>query len=128
MTSISGLLAMLLFLVTPQVARADAPAQGANAPPVSVLVQRLADDDPQVREQAAAALGRWGPRASEAVAPLMAALGHDDPYLRGAAAVALGRIGEAAVPALTQALASEHTELRWSAAIALGGVDSFLVQ
>lgn len=128
MTPISGLLALLLFLMAPLVARAEAPELSATLAPVSVLVQRLADADPKVREQAAAALGRWGPRASEAVAPLMAALGHDDPYLRGAAAVALGRIGEAAVPALTQALASEHTELRWSAAIALGRLGAPAIQ
>ena len=128
MTPISGLLALLLVLVAPLVARAEAPELSSTPTPVSVLVQRLADADPQVREQAAAALGRWGPQASEAVAPLMVALGHDDPYLRGAAAVALGQIGEAALPALTQALASEHTELRWSAAIALGRLGAPAIQ
>ncbi|MFZ5547604.1 MAG: serine hydrolase [Pseudomonadota bacterium] len=94
--------------------------RAAPAADVSALVQSLGDEDPKVREGAAAQLGRLGPQAHAAVEPLVTALGHEDPYLRGAAALALGQIGEAAVPALTQALGSDNIELRWSATIALG--------
>jgi CubicO group peptidase (beta-lactamase class C family) len=51
---------------------------------------------------------------------LVASLGHEDVYLRGAAATALSRIGEAAVPALIQALGDGRPPVRHSAAIALG--------
>jgi CubicO group peptidase (beta-lactamase class C family) len=92
------------------------------APPddVASLVRQLGEADPARREQAAAQLGRLGPRAAAAVEPLVAALGDEDLYLRGAAAVALGRIGGAALPALNQALGSDHAGRRASAAIALG--------
>ncbi|MFO1338749.1 MAG: serine hydrolase [Burkholderiaceae bacterium] len=100
---------------------AGAPSPRAAVPAdVATLVQRLRDEDPLVREQAAAQLGRLGPQAAAAVEPLVAALGHEDPYLRGAAAVALGQIGAAAVPALAQALGRDDAEWRRSAAIALG--------
>lgn len=97
-----------------------APPLRAAPPDLAVLVQRLGDEDPRVREQAALQLGRPGPEASVAVEPLLAALRHEDPYLRGAAAVALGRIGDVALPALVRALDSDDAELRHSAAIALG--------
>ncbi len=114
---------LLLCLAWSPWLQAAPPADTANTAGTAdlpALVQALGDQDPKVREQAAAQLGRLGPQAHAAVAPLMAALGHADPYLRGAAAVALGQIGEAAVSALAQALGRGDTELRRSAAIALG--------
>jgi CubicO group peptidase (beta-lactamase class C family) len=116
MTAMRWLLAILLLLACRPSLLAAPPAE------VATLAQGLADVDPRVREQAAAALGRLGPQGQAAVGPLVAALGHEDPYLRGAAAVALGHIGEAAVPALVRALVQGGTQLRWSAAIALGRV------
>jgi CubicO group peptidase (beta-lactamase class C family) len=87
---------------------------------VRELIVALTDADPQVRENAALALGRIGPPAAAAIDPLVATFADRDIYLRGAAAVALGRIGEAAVPALTRALRDANEDVRWSAAIALG--------
>lgn len=116
MTPIRCLQVFLSLLACGPLAMAAPPADRATL----ALVQSLGDEDPKVREQAAAQLGRLGPQAHAAVEPLITALGHDDPYLRGAAAVALGQIGEAALPALTRALGSDNAELRWSAAIALG--------
>lgn len=119
MTLIRSLLVVLLLLACRPSLQATPAADEAI---LRTGILNLGDADPRVREQAAAQLGRLGPRAHAAVDPLVAALGHDDPYLRGAAAVALGQIGEAAVPALTRALGQHDAELRRSAAIALGRV------
>ncbi|MEK8051455.1 hypothetical protein AACH10_14475 [Ideonella sp. DXS22W] len=56
--------------------------------------------------------------AAADVAPWVARLGDDDSYRRGDAAVALGQVGEAAVPALVQALRSADARVRTSVAIA----------
>jgi hypothetical protein len=53
-------------------------------PPVSFLVDRLFDADPQVRQAAAEALSRHGQDALEALDALTEALGDPDPEVRAA--------------------------------------------
>lgn len=67
---------------------------------VPVLVALLADGRASVRADAAQALGRIGPPASEAVPALAEVLRNDAPFCRWHAAWALGQIGEAARPAV----------------------------
>lgn len=67
---------------------------------IPALKEALADDKPQVRRQAARALGKMGPDAEAAVSDLTKALNDADPTVREAAAQALGKIGPAAAPAI----------------------------
>jgi CubicO group peptidase (beta-lactamase class C family) len=102
---------------SPLVLTAQTPAGASGVP---AWIAALKDPRPDVRENAATALGRLGPAASAAIDPLVATFADEDLYLRGAAAIALGRIGQATVPALARALADSNAEVRWSAAIAVG--------
>src|SRR5262245_7620930 len=71
------------------------------------LIKALEDDDWQVRNQAAVALGVIGPEAKAAVPALITVLQAEDKYLRSNGVTALGKLGQeakAAVPALTAAL------------------------
>src|SRR5262245_36121196 len=91
---------------------------------VPQLAQALKDDDWQVRQQAAVALGWLGPQAKAAVGALVDALKEEDKYLRGQAAASLGQIGpdaRDAVPALTEALKDSEEDVRREAA-ALGRI------
>jgi HEAT repeat protein len=111
---------------------ADGPGVGAReaaaaalarlgAPAVPVLVERLAADDPDLRQAAAGVLGAVGdPRA---VAPLTARLADRDPNVRAAAAEALGRIGGPdAVAALRAGVDSDDANLRLAAVEALASL------
>ncbi len=62
------------------------------------LVAAVGDDDGNVREAAAHAVGQMGP---DAVPALVSMLGHHDKYVRRHAVWALGRLGPLARPALT---------------------------
>ena len=84
--------------VFPLVLRAQTQAEASRVP---ALIAALKDASPQVRENAAIALGQIGPAASVAIDSLMATFADEDICLRGVAAIALGRIGQATVPALT---------------------------
>ncbi len=78
-----------------------------GAPSVPALVAVLRDPDPELRQNAARALARIGPDASEAVPELIAALDDKDIGVRKYATRALGEIGPAAgkaVPALIKEL------------------------
>ena len=84
---------------------------------VGVLIGRLADEEPDVREAAAAALGRIG---GPAVGPLIARLGDADRQVREAVASALGKIGDArAVEPLIARLGDADRQVRETAASAL---------
>ncbi len=69
---------------------------------IPALKEALVDDNPQVRRQAAQALGKMGPDAAPAVSELTHALSDADPTVREAAAQALGKIGPAAAPAISE--------------------------
>ena len=92
---------------------------GSGALLLDEIIDRLDDPSPEVREEAARALGRIG--SAEAVGALALRLSDEDSMIRIEAARALGRIGDRqAVPALADALSSPSAELRIACAEALG--------
>lgn len=85
------------------------------------VIARLDDPSPEVREEAARALGRIG--SSEATEELLSRLSDPASAIHIEAARALGRIGdERAVPALARCLAGASPELRAACAEALGAI------
>ncbi len=83
------------------------------------LLQRLQDDDGGVRCHAAYALRHViGPEAEHAIPALTKALNDKNGHVRNGAVLALGKIGEAAVPALVDAL--NHENVRRSTIMVLG--------
>jgi MFS family permease len=92
---------------------------GSGALLLDEILERLDDPSPEVREEAARALGRIG--SAEAVGALSSRLSDEDGMIRIEAARALGKIGDRqAVPALADALSSPSAELRAACAEALG--------
>jgi hypothetical protein len=90
-------------------------------PAVEPLIKALEDDDEEVRETAARALGQVGD--SRAVKPLIKALGDDGYGVAEAAAEALGEIGDTrAVEPLSEALGDDGYGVAEAAAIALGKI------
>lgn len=94
-------------------------------PSIAELLACLADPDPYVRRRGALELGRYGPKAAEAVEALVSALrNQEDAKLRKNAAIALGKIGaDSAVQAL--ATAAREEEMNWarpSMLLALGAI------
>src|SRR3954451_24871524 len=91
--------------------------------PLPELVKPLKHPAPAVRLDAAAALGRLGPKAGPAVPALAEALSDEDLYVRRLVPLALGDIGAgAAVPGLIEALGDEDEGVRRRAAVALGEI------
>ncbi|MBI4605967.1 MAG: HEAT repeat domain-containing protein [Planctomycetes bacterium] len=131
-----GLLVKALQRTEPEVRRAAASALAADAfgrplapeearelsaEAVKAFIAALDDEDAEVRESAASALGR--PGLAGAVPALTRALESPVKAVRVAAARALGAIGRAAepaVPALKTALEKGHAPLREAAASSLG--------
>ena len=75
----------------------------------SALIQGLEDDKMAVRCRAAFALRKIiGPEAGHAIPALTKAINDESGYVRRGAVGALGSIGEAAVPALVDALSHEN--------------------
>ncbi|HZT83199.1 MAG TPA: HEAT repeat domain-containing protein [Gemmataceae bacterium] len=94
-----------------------------GAPAIPHLIEALGDENPHVRQEAAAALGgMFGTDRSEAV-PALAKLAADpEPEVRAAAVEALACIGppaRAAGPALAKALGDEDVRTRRGASAAL---------
>ena len=89
---------------------------------VSGLLDMLKDKDPKARYTAVSQLGRFGPKAKEAVPALADALKDPDTSVRIGAAYALAKIGpdaEAAVPALKNTLKDKDRKVREGAGYAL---------
>lgn len=85
---------------------------------IAVLISRLGDREPSVRDSVVATLQRIGPPAVE---PLIAAMQDEDWIIRQGASQALGRIGDPkAVEPLIGALEDKNQWIRRYAAEALG--------
>jgi HEAT repeat protein len=100
-------------------------AQKAIPRLLDMLADRGPTSTPDVRREAAGALGAIGPAASVAVHELALALSDEDAGLRRTAVVALFELGPAAKPAvheLTAALKDDHEDVREAAMRALGNV------
>ena len=96
---------------------------GEASPAVGYLVVALADPHPQVRRNAAEALGRI--RDPQAVEPLVTVMEQSDEDwgVRARAAAALGELGDPrATEALAAALADMVSHVRLPAAVALGQI------
>lgn len=93
-------------------------------PPVATAVSALKEQDPKIRAGAAEALGRMGPSAAAAAAPLVKALKDQDQDVRVSAAAALARLGryDQALPVLVACLKDNDSQarVRGEAAQALG--------
>jgi HEAT repeat protein len=89
---------------------------------MSLLIETLADSDPDVRACAALGLGEIG--VADAAGPLCRALGDESAYVGRIASNALIQIGQAATPALIQALADKSAPVRAGAARALVPLES----
>jgi HEAT repeat protein len=97
------------------------------------LLRLVRDPCYEVRQAAAAALGRIGPAASAAIPDLVGHLADrqreerwgpwDISETNDVVAEALGAMGPAAGPALVKALASSEARARYGAALALGKID-----
>jgi HEAT repeat protein len=102
-----------------QVRQAAAEALGKiGSPAVPALLEALKDGNWRARKAAAEALGKIGDR--QALPALLEALKDDEWRVRRAAAYALEKIGDSrAIPALTEALKDDSREVRQAAAYAL---------
>ncbi|MCG8417103.1 MAG: HEAT repeat domain-containing protein [Proteobacteria bacterium] len=90
---------------------------------VSALIRVLGDVRPEVRSEAAIALGELETEA--AVAPLIGRFGDAIPVVRQSAAIALGRLGfSSAFDAMARALAEGEPDLRFQAATSLAEIDA----
>src|SRR5438128_2746390 len=96
-------LVCMLVLATPP---------GTDAPAVTALTHELSSPNTITRSRAARELGALKEQAGAAVPHLARTLADADPFVARDAAEALGKIGLAAVPALRQALRSDHTKVR----------------
>src|SRR5262245_7401725 len=95
--------------------------------PVSAWRKDLKDPDPQVRREAAEALGEIGAKAKAAVPDLGEALNDPDDRVRIKVSLALWSIGasvKGAVPNLIAALNDRNAEVRLNVAGALGFLNS----
>ncbi|MBE3097665.1 MAG: MFS transporter [Planctomycetes bacterium] len=91
---------------------------------IADIVARLSDPDPEVREEAARALGRIGESDAEAVDALMKRLRDPQSTIRPDAAAALGQIGDPrAIPALLEGLACPLPEVQDACARALAAFE-----
>ena len=97
-------------------------APQARASAIPALVNALSDGDEALRCAAALALGQL--QATSAIPSLVLELADANGWVRSAAADALALMGEAAVPALCDALHDERDGVRVRAAYALNKIRS----
>jgi HEAT repeat protein len=97
----------------------NSPQARAGDDELKTLVGFLTSKSPQKRRLAAEALGKRGPKAEAAIAPLVEALADDDAAVKREAATALYRIGTKAVPALGKAMQFPLIEVKLRAATLL---------
>jgi HEAT repeat protein len=90
---------------------------------MQVLIDLLKDEDSNVRQEAAAALGNLGPLAKPAIPALSETLNDQDSTVRYRAVEALGRIGPKAVGVIVEALTNDDPRVRSCAEEALKKID-----
>jgi HEAT repeat protein len=112
---------MKLLNLSDEIAKPQVLEGGRTA--LQVLIALLKDEDSNVRQEAAVALGNLGPLAKPAIPALSATLTDQDSTVRYRAAEALGHIGPNAVGSLVEALKDEDPRVRWSAEEALKKID-----
>jgi hypothetical protein len=96
---------------------------GEALPALKLLLNALADQNPEVRQAACLALAQMGDKAMPAAPTLGKLLRSDDPVTRQSAALALrevGKAGRTAIPELIDALQDSSAATRFLAAMALG--------
>jgi len=96
----------------------DAPAKAA----VPALIEALRDNDSQVREEAAHALGSIGQAAKSAVPALIETLEDEEYGVSRAAMHGLGGIGPAGLPTLIEIVKNGDRKACHEAATVLGGI------
>ncbi len=100
--------------------------EGPGERTVAELLVNLKDEDPAVRREAAAALGRKGTAAAEAAPVLIQLLADDSDWqVRQAAATAMGWTGPESLvadPLRAAALHDPHERVQWAAQLALSGL------
>jgi HEAT repeat protein len=106
----------------PAMAPAAEPEPAYQGRPLSAWVSDLKSRDPDVRFDAAIAVGRLGPRAGSAVPDLIAMLKDENSEVVYAARLSLGRIGKPAIPPLLIAMKSRDTNLAAGASVALSRI------
>ena len=89
---------------------------------VGALCEALENDDPNVKRDAADALGLLGPKAKAAVRPLLGQFGHEFPWVRVSCLAAVGAIGKEAVPTLVKTMQENEGGMRIRAIFVLGGI------
>ncbi|MGB3188977.1 MAG: HEAT repeat domain-containing protein, partial [Limnoraphis sp.] len=90
---------------------------------INTLLEQLTDENSNVREKAAEALGELGNSSQTVVDALLQALTDEDSDVSWRAAFALGQLGKGSqtvVDALLTTLSDEDSDVRGNAAIALG--------
>jgi hypothetical protein len=87
---------------------------------VSDWIATLKNPYPEIRANAATALGHLGPQAKYGVPALVEALRDEEADVRVRAAQALAGIGDEAVQPLTKSLSSNNPKMRMGAALTLG--------
>ncbi len=99
-----------------------------SAEAISLLIEALQDQNRMVQEEAVAAVGKAGEKASAAIPLLCALLNHPYWHMRELAARALGKIGknsnEARVALHAVTLQDDTSEVRKAAAKALQEIES----
>jgi HEAT repeat protein len=102
--------------------RVDRRARAAESAPFDTLLARLRSGPESVREEAAAALARPGPRLDEQIAALGTALRDTNSQVGSTAAWALSRLGAASIPTLVRGVTDNRPGVRYNSVYALGAL------
>lgn len=113
---------ILAILVTASIVatslRADEPVYEGKT--VKQWIKALEDEDAEKRLAAITALAKIGPKAEEAIDPLIKRFADKEGGLRYEASAAVGKIGPKAIPPLLKTLVSTDAQVRLWSAFALG--------
>jgi HEAT repeat protein len=102
--------------------RRNGRAESADSAPFDTLLARLRGGPESVREEAAVALARPGPRLDEQVEALGTALRDTNSQLGSTAAWALSQLGAASIPTLLRGVTDNRPGVRYNSVYALGAL------